>query len=60
MGEGILMKLWDEYGYEVADTTLDDEGNPMVEMTIYLKIAKGVEKSDIVNGVQDLLEGGLK
>ena len=54
------MKLWDEYGYEVADTTLDDEGNPMVEMTIYLKIAKGVEKSDIVNGVQDLLEGGLK
>ena len=54
------MKLWEEYGYEVADTTFDDEGNDMVEMTIYLKVAKGVERSDIVNGVQDLLEGGLK
>lgn len=55
-----MAKLWDEYGYEVADTEWDDEGNAMVEMTIYLKIAKGIDKSDIVNGVQDLLEEGLK
>jgi hypothetical protein len=53
-----MSALWTEYGYEVADTTHDDEGNKMVEMTIYLQT--GLDRHDIVNAVSDFLEGGLK
>jgi len=52
------MKMWDEYGYEVADTTHDDEGQPMVEMTIYLR--SNADKHDVINAVSDYLEEGLK
>ena len=49
---------WSEYGYEVADTTHDDEGNKMVEMTIYLQT--DLDRHDIVNAVSDFLEEKLK
>jgi hypothetical protein len=55
-----MSALWTEYGYEVADTTHDDEGNPMVEMTIYLQIGKGVDRADIVSKIDDTLERGLR
>ena len=55
-----MSALWTEYGYEVADTQLDDDGNPMVEMTIYLQVGKGVDRADIISKVADTLERGLR
>lgn len=52
------MRLWEEYGYQVADTTLDDDGNPMVEVTLYLK--SNADRHDVVNALTDYLEEGLK
>jgi hypothetical protein len=55
-----MSALWSEYGYEVADTTHDDKGNSMVEMTIYLQVSNGVDRSDIVSKIADTLERGLR
>jgi hypothetical protein len=52
------MKLWEEYGYHVEDTMLDDDGNPMVEVTLYLK--SNADRHDVVNALTDYLEEGLK
>ena len=52
------MRLWEEYGYQVAETELDDDGNPMVEVTLYLK--SNADRHDVVNALTDYLEEGLK
>jgi hypothetical protein len=52
------MKLWDEYEFNVEDTTHDMEGNPMIEITLYLKT--NADRHDAINALSDYLEEGLK
>lgn len=51
------MKKWHEYSYVVENTTHDQDGNPMVEVTLYLK--SNADKWDVTKALSDYLEQGL-
>ena len=51
------MSKWHEYRYDVADTTHDEDGNKMVEITLYIKSTR--DNWDVVTDIGDFLEEGL-
>lgn len=51
------MKKWHEYSFRVEDTTHDQDGNPMTEVTLYLK--SDANREEIISALEDYLEQGL-
>ena len=48
-----LIHYWER---GVADTTHDQEGNPMVEVVLYLKLNREEGREAVIDSVEDFLE----